>query len=129
MGSAIVRPTNSFSAAMSFITRMTSSIFIPSGSVPTAAMISAGSSTSISKWITTFDAPHDFNQVLIASLFCATSLGVRCFIPYCFWRSLISSRSQLRNPTSNMFDGVNRVGNSARILVSPYPMQAVTAMA
>ena len=99
IASATVRPTTSFSAAISFITRITCSIFIPSGSVPTAAMISAGSNTSISKWITTFDAPQDFSHSRIASLLSATSSPVIFLIPYCCWRTLISSRSQFRIPT------------------------------
>ena len=49
IGSATVRPTTSFSLAMSLMTRTTSAIFMPLGTTPTAAMISAGSSTSISK--------------------------------------------------------------------------------
>ena len=42
IGSATVRPTKSYLEAISFITRTTSSILMPSGSTPTPAMISAG---------------------------------------------------------------------------------------
>ena len=121
IGSAMVSPTISFSRAMSFITRTTSAILIPLGTTPTAAMISAGSSTSISKCMTTFDAPHAFNQPVKASLFSLTSSGVRCLMPYCFCLALISSRSQSRKPTKRIFDGSIFAGNSEIIVGRPFP--------
>ena len=129
IGSAMVSPTISFSFAMSFITRTTSAIFMPLGTTPTAAMISAGSRTSMSKCMTTFDASHDFSQFNTALLFSRASSGVRCLIPYCSCLVLISSRSQSRSPTKRIFDGVIFDGNSETICLSPNPMQAVTAIA
>ena len=123
IGSATVRPTSSFSFAISLIMRTTSSIFIPFGTTPTAAMISVGSSTSMSKCTTTCDAPHPFSQLVTVELSVATSSGVRCFIPYSCWRTFISSRSQSRKPTNRILSGDILAGSCEMIFLSPSPIQ------
>lgn len=121
IGSATVSPTISFSCPISFITRTTSAIFIPSGTTPTAAMISAGSSTSISKCMTTLDVPHDCNHCRTASLFSRTSSGVRCWMPYRSCLALISSRSQSRNPTKGFWKGLSSSAVQKQAVCRPTP--------